>query len=151
MGSVNEATLEEIFDYIDKDACDRAHVVRVNAAGNIVQRLTAKKLEEGEVPLVAEVAKGKNESAVRVCFYANGFAMYCAEDRKTILDVAQCLEYVYKYGLKTDWLPKLVAVPGIYDIEFKTKSVKGKPVSVPVEVTFVSEVSAVPVEAAAEA
>ena len=67
------------------------------------------------------------------------------DDDNNALGVMTC-----KQTLKTDWLPKLVAVPGIYDIEFKTKSVKGKPVSVPVEVTFVSEVSAVPVEAAAD-
>ena len=101
----NEITLEEIFNYIDKDACVQAHIIHVNAAGNVVQRLTAKKLEEGEVPLVAEVSKGKNESGVRVCFYANGFGLYYAADRKTILDVAQCLEYVYHFGLKIDWLP----------------------------------------------
>lgn len=106
MEFLNESTLEEIFNHIDKDACVQAHAVRVNAAGNVIHRLTAKKLEEGICPLIAAVSKGKNESAVRVCFYANGFGLYCAEDRKTVLDVAQCLEYVYQYGLKTDWLPE---------------------------------------------
>lgn len=106
MRFLNEAKLEEIFKYIDNDAYKQAHVVHVNEAGNIVQRLTAKRLEESDFTLLAEVSKGKNESAVRIYFYENGFALYCAEGRKTILDVAKCVAYVYRYDLKTDWLPE---------------------------------------------
>lgn len=106
MRFLNEAKLVEIIKYINNDKYKQAHVVYVNEAGNIVQRWTAKKLEEGDFILLAEVSKGKKESAVRVCFYENGLALYCAEGRKTVLDVAKCVAYVYQYGLKTDWLPE---------------------------------------------
>lgn len=57
-------------------------------------------------------------------------------DDNGALGVATC-----KQTLPTEWLDKLTAVPGIYDIEFETRSVKGKPQLVPCEVTFVSQVA----------
>lgn len=44
-----------------------------------------------------------------------------------------------KQSFSTDLLDNFKAVPGIYDIDFMMKSVKGKPVMTPNNITFVSE------------
>lgn len=45
-----------------------------------------------------------------------------------------------KQSLPSGWIDKLVDVPGVYDIDFKMQSVGGKPMLVPVDITFLSRV-----------
>lgn len=44
-----------------------------------------------------------------------------------------------KQSFSTSFFDKFVKVPGIYDIDFMMKSVKGKPVMTPSNITFISE------------
>ncbi|MBR1735994.1 MAG: hypothetical protein IJ736_03105 [Firmicutes bacterium] len=46
-----------------------------------------------------------------------------------------------KQSLPMSWLKRLPTVPGIYDIDFEMRAVGGKPVMVPVDISFVSAVS----------
>ena len=46
---------------------------------------------------------------------------------------------VNKQTFSTDLLPKFVCVPGIYDVTFEMRTVKGKPLLAPIDLNFLSK------------
>lgn len=100
----NNLKLIDLLNLVDYKAHRIASKKNFNDKGNVVDRITAKRLLSGIYTVIAEYCNGSGPSSIHFYVFSNGYCLFIAENRHTIFDVVEFVlsEKGFKYTFETE-------------------------------------------------